>query len=83
MMPKSAFLADIVDYAKTSSRVQCVYACKDQVVVCDILSFWSPTRLGREDDICIPIFGHMNLFMGDAAINRVKDIVLTQAEKDQ
>jgi hypothetical protein len=72
MQPSSAFLQDVLAYlAKAETPVQCIYAIRDQIVVHNWRDAWSPTRLGRDDDLCLPEYGHMNLFMGDSGCELV------------
>lgn len=72
MQPTSAFLAEVREYLeKVTTPVQCVYALRDQIVVHNWRQAWSPTRLGRDDDLCLPEYGHMNLFMGDSGVELV------------
>ena len=51
--------------------MQCIYAIRDQIVVHNWRDAWSPTRLGRDDDLCLPEYGHMNLFMGPSGCELV------------
>jgi hypothetical protein len=69
MKPDSAFLRSLLDRVWEVPNLQCIYAVRDQIVICNPWSVWAPTRLGRVDDICVPEHGHMNLFMGEAPIN--------------
>lgn len=71
MMPKSTFLTEVLTFLGQTDRVQCVYALCDQVVIHNWRSLWAPTRLHRETDVCIPEWGHMNLFMGPTATEHV------------
>lgn len=80
MQPTSAFLAEVREYLqKVKIPVQCIYALRDQVVVHNWRQAWSPTRLGRDDDLCLPEYGHMNLIMGDSGVELVARL-LTQYE---
>lgn len=72
MQPSSAFTQEVLAYlAKAETPVQCIYAIRDQIVVHNWRDAWSPTRLGRDDDLCLPEYGHMNLFMGDSGVELV------------
>lgn len=75
MMPNSPFLTEVLTYLGQTDRVQCVYSIADQVVIHNWRKIWAPTRLHRDNDVCIPEFGHMALFMSDTAIEEVVQIV--------
>jgi len=72
MQPSSVFLEETLEYlSRVATPVQCVYAVRDQIVIHNWRQAWSPTRLGRADDLCLPEYGHMNLFMGPSGIELV------------
>lgn len=72
MQPSSDFLSETLEYlSRVATPVQCVYAVRDQIVIHNWRQAWSPTRLGRADDLCLPEYGHMNLFMGASGIELV------------
>lgn len=72
MQPSSDFLEETLEYLnRVATPVQCIYAVRDQIVIHDWRQAWSPTRLGRPDDLCLPEYGHMNLFMGESGIELV------------
>ena len=72
MQPSSGFLSETLEYlSRVATPVQCVYAVRDQIVIHNWRQAWSPTRLGRGDDLCLPEYGHMNLFMGPSGIELV------------
>lgn len=84
MQPDSGFLTEVLEYlGQVATPVQCVYAVRDQIVVHNWREAWSPTRLGRQDDLCLPEYGHMNLFMGNSGIELVTCLLAHYDEKEK
>ncbi len=84
MQPESGFLTEVLEYlGQVATPVQCVYAVQDQIVVHNWREAWSPTRLGRDDDLCLPEYGHMNLFMGDSGIELVTRLLARYDKKER
>ncbi len=82
MQPSSAFLQEVLAYlARAETPVQCIYAIRDQIVVHSWRDAWSPTRLGRDDDLCLPEHGHMNLFMGASGCELVARLLARYEER--
>lgn len=84
MQPASALTQETLAFlARADTPVQCVYAVRDQIVVHNWRDAWSPTRLGREDDLCLPEYGHMNLFMGQSGCELVAQLLGRYHEREE
>ena len=75
---KNPFLSEIRQFARKNQRfIKCIYAERDQVVIRNPFEWFkvSCLHIGDNDHI-IDEFGHMNLFMGESAIEKVILILL-------
>jgi len=79
MTPGSDLLTWFSGSYPAMENVRCIFAKIDQIVITSLKAPGKPPRLGRDDDICLPEYGHANLFMGEHAIQCIID-QLKQAE---
>ncbi|TGK06700.1 alpha/beta hydrolase [Leptospira semungkisensis] len=77
MMPGSKLTKEVVETYSKFHNVQAVFTKGDGIV-----RPWENSRLGHFDDVEIPEYGHLNLYLGSLGIECMGSLVTSEEKKD-
>ncbi len=77
MMPGSKVVQETIQTYSTFHNVQAVFTKGDRIV-----RPWESSRLGNFDDVEIPEYGHLNLYLGPLGIECMGALVTAEEKKD-
>ncbi|EPG74023.1 alpha/beta hydrolase family protein [Leptospira fainei serovar Hurstbridge str. BUT 6] len=77
MMPGSKLVREVVETYSTFHNVQAIFTRGDFIV-----RPWQSARLGHFDDVEIPEYGHLNLYLGPLGIECLSSLITSEEKKD-
>lgn len=77
MMPGSKLVKEVVETYSTFHNVQAVFTKGEGIV-----RPWESSRLGNFDDVEVPEYGHLNLYLGALGIECIGALVTAEEKKD-
>ncbi|TGK58243.1 alpha/beta hydrolase [Leptospira wolffii] len=77
MMPGSKLVKEVVDTYSKFHNVQAVFTKGEGIV-----RPWESARLGNFDDVEIPEYGHLNLYLGALGIECMGSLLTSEEKKD-
>ncbi|EQA37917.1 alpha/beta hydrolase family protein [Leptospira inadai serovar Lyme str. 10] len=77
MVPGSKLVREVVETYSTFHNVQAIFTRGDSIV-----RPWQSARLGHFDDVEIPEYGHLNLYLGPLGIECLSSLITAEEKKD-